>query len=367
MIALGLILGGASLFRSSWILYLSGLIILGGLVVFTWSELIQFRVFPIAAAGGSVLVLGFGLTAGMEWAGKKERSFIKNAFAKYVPEEVVHQLLQKPELLRLGGEERVITALFSDLASFTTISEKMSPSELVHLLNEYLTEMTGIVLDEGGIVDKYEGDAIMAEFGAPIYIPDHADRAVRAGIRMQKRLKELRRDWLEKGLPEMCCRVGINTGPMVVGNMGSDQVFDYTVIGDAVNLASRLEGANKRYNTYLMISEYTLADITPGLFRTRALDIIRVKGKTEPVKVYEVIGETTEALEPDQETYFLTYDKAFAAYLSRDFENARTGFETALSLRPGDPASMDMLDRIKALDAEELPDDWDGSIALTSK
>lgn len=367
LIASGLILGLASLMRSSWVLYTSGLLILGGLITLTWSEIQGFRFFPVASAGGSVLVLGFGLTAGLEWAGKKERSFIRNAFAKYVPEKVVHQLLRNPELLRLGGEERVITALFSDLAGFTTISEKMSPSELVNLLNEYLTEMTGIVLDEGGIVDKYEGDAIMAEFGAPIHLPDHADRAVRAGIRMQRRLKELRRHWLEKGLPEMRCRVGINTGPMVVGNMGSGQVFDYTVIGDAVNLASRLEGANKRYNTYLMISENTLVQLTPGLFRTRLLDVIRVQGKTEPVRVYEVIGEAGESLAPDLEAYITTYEKAFGAYLVKDFEQAKSGFESALTLRPEDPACRDMLERIRAQDPNNLPEDWDGSIALNTK
>ena len=181
-----------------------------------------------------------------------------------MPEKVVDTLLGSPEMLKLGGEERVMSVLFSDLAGFTTLSEKMTPTQLVHLLNHYLTEMTDIVLAEGGIIDKYEGDAIMAEFGAPLPLPDHADRAVRTGLKMQRRLKELREIWKGQGLPELRCRVGINTGAMIVGNMGSNQVFDYTVIGDSVNLASRLEGANKRYNTYLMISEFTLDCLTPG-------------------------------------------------------------------------------------------------------
>jgi len=363
----GLVLGGASLLRSSWFLYAGTAVLLAGLGALTWHELLHFRLFPIAAAGGSVFILGVGLTAGLELAGRRESSFIRNALSKYVPETVVHQLLEKPELLRLGGEERVITALFSDLANFTTISEGMPASELVRLLNEYLTEMTDIVLEEGGIVDKYEGDALMAEFGAPIFVEDHADRAVRTGLRMQKRLEELRRGWLKRGLPEMRCRVGINTGPMVVGNMGSEQVFDYTAIGDAVNLASRLEGANKLYNTRLMISEHTLKSLSTGLFRTRLLDIVRVKGKTQPVRVYEVVGEARDRLSPDHEDYIRLYEEAFAAYLAMDFSAARPGFQRALERMPGDPAASLLLERIRELEGRELPRDWDGSVALTSK
>jgi adenylate cyclase len=360
MAGLGVLLGGAASFRASWVLYLTGAVILGGLVLFTWSELTRFRLFPLASVGGSVFAVVFGMIAGIEWGVTRERSFIKNAFAKYVPEKVVHQLLLKPELLRLGGEERVITVLFSDVAGFTTISERMSPTELVHLLNEYLTEMTRIVLDEGGIVDKFEGDAVMAEFGAPLELPDHADRAVRAGLRMQRRLLALRREWREQGLPELHCRVGINTGSMVVGNMGSDQVFDYTVMGDAVNLASRLEGANKRYDTHLMISEFTLEALTPDVFRTRILDVLRVKGKSEAVRVYEVLGETRESLDPETEAYAGAYQAAFEAYLVRDFG-------AALALRPEDPASRDMLERMEGSDPAALPEGWDGSVALTSK
>src|SRR4030095_7680896 len=139
--------------------------------------------------------------------------------------------------------ERILSVLFADVENFTTIAESMSASELVSLLNEYLTEMTAIILAHGGIIDKYEGDAIMAEFGVPLALSNHAELAVRAGLQMQRRLCELRQIWDKRGLPALQCRIGINTGPMIVGNMGSHQVFDYTVIGDAVNLASRLESA----------------------------------------------------------------------------------------------------------------------------
>lgn len=365
--AMGIIMGGAAVFRSSWVLYVTGAALVSMLVALTWFELAGFRLFPLVSVAGSVLVIGFGMVIGIEWGVSRERSFIKNAFSKYVPEKVVQQLLVKPELLALGGEERVMTALFSDLAGFTSISEGMSPTDLVYLLNEYLTEMTRIILDEGGIVDKFEGDAVMAEFGAPLPLPGHADCAVRAGLMMQRRLKELRVEWRERGLPEMRCRVGINTGPMVVGNMGSDQVFDYTVIGDAVNLASRLEGANKRYGTYLMISEFTCEELTPGAFRTRLLDVIRVKGKTEAVRVYEVLEEASEPLEPEQEAYVKAYKEGFDAYLARDFNTARNSFEKALTIRPDDPASLDLIKRMEGLDPASLPEKWDGSIALTSK
>ena len=260
-----------------------------------------------------------------------------------------------------------MTVLFSDLADFTRISESTPPAQLVNHLMDYLTEMTDIVLENGGIIDKYEGDAIMAEFGAFVSMPDHADRAVRAGLRMQKRLKELREIWGEKDLPALKCRIGINTGAMIVKNIRSKQVFDYTVLGDSVNLASRLEAANKRYNTNLMISEFTLRTLTPGAFRTRVLDVITVKGKSKSVKVFEVYGETSEPVDPDDELYYDAYRRAFDLYLSRDFEAAGEVFRKALDLRPGDAASLQMIGRMEGLRADELPPDWDGSIALLTK
>lgn len=185
---------------------------------------------------------------------QKEAKMIKGAFAHYVPAKVVESLIDNPNLLQLGGEEREMSVLFSDVAGFTTISENLTPHELVNLLNEYLTAMTDLVLMNDGIIDKYEGDAIMAEWGAPIPFHDHAYKSVHTAILMQRKLKELRPMWKERGLPDVTARVGINTGKMVVGNMGSRDVFDYTVMGDAVNLASRLEGANKPYKTDIMIS-----------------------------------------------------------------------------------------------------------------
>ncbi|MFC1839798.1 adenylate/guanylate cyclase domain-containing protein [Thermodesulfobacteriota bacterium] len=367
IIIIGVLLSVSALSKRSWPLYSTGVIILGNIIVITSIQFIRFNLFPVATISGSFLFIFFTLNIGIEIAVSKERNFIKNTFSRYVPQKVVNHLLENPALLKLGGEERIITVFFSDIADFTTISEKMNPSDLVNLLNEYLTEMTNIVLEEGGIIDKYQGDAIMAEFGVPFYVPNHADMAVKAGLRMQQRLKEMHQEWKEKGLPMLSCRVGINTGPMIIGNIGSKGIFDYTVIGDEVNLASRLEGANKRYNTLIMISESTYEYLTPKMFKTRILDVIRVKGKSKAVKVFEVYGETSETMDPNQDLYYQTYHKAFEDYLSRNFILAREKFLETLSIRSEDIASKEMLHRIDAIKSSELPNDWDGSIALKSK
>ncbi len=184
----------------------------------------------------------------------QEKKMIQGAFSHYVPEKVVHEILENPDKLQLGGEERVVSVLFSDVAGFTSISEKLSPAELVHLLNDYLTEMTELILANNGIIDKYEGDAIMAEFGVPVHYDDHPIMACKAALEMQTKLKVLRTRWEKEGKPHITARIGINTGEVIVGNMGSKNVFDYTVMGDHVNLGARLESANKFFGTDIMIS-----------------------------------------------------------------------------------------------------------------
>jgi len=364
---IGVLVGLAAMVQSSMVLYATGAIIFVGLLALTGIEWVHFTLFPLVSVLNSFLVIFFGIVVGLEVAIAKDQAFIRNAFTKYVSEKVVNELLQHPELLQLGGEERVVSLLFSDIENFTTLSERLSPPELVSLLNDYLTEMTAIVLEQGGIIDKYIGDGIMAEFGAPIPIPHHADQAVRTALHMQRRLEELRPKWRQQSLPELRCRVGINTGPMVVGNIGSEQVFNYTVIGDAVNLASRLEGANKYYQTLVMISEFTYDCLTPHLFRTRLLDAVRVKGRSQPVKVYEVYGESTDAISPEELQYYHAYQEACAAYLERRFDVARAQFEAALAIRPKDTAACVMLGRMADLDPAALPDDWDGVMTFETK
>lgn len=356
----------AALPKSSWYLYGCGGILLLALIGWTWHDFIHFRLFPLFSVMSSTLFLFVGFIGGLQVFISREQQFIQSAFAKYVPEKVVKQLMERPELLQKSGEERFLTVLFSDLENFTAISEKMTPTTLVSLLNEYLTDMTNIILEEGGIIDKYHGDAIMAEFGAPLPMDHHEDHAVMAGLKMQSRLAQLRESWAAKGYPQLYNRIGINSGLMVVGNMGSQSVFDYTVIGDSVNLASRLEGANKKYGTYFMISEFTYERLTPGTFRTRILDVIKVMGKSEAVKVYEVYGLASDVLPSDRLHYYQTYAEGFESFLLKRFEDARKQFHKALSIQPQDPAATGMMERIDNLPSP-LPKNWDGSISLDSK
>ena len=364
---LSLLLGISALPQSSWFLYIVGSLLLTGTIALSWYEFVNLRLVPTVSIAGSFFFIFFGLVAGLQVVAAKQQYFIRRAFSKYVPEKVVNELLLHPEMLKLGGEERVVSILFADVEDFTAIAESMSPSELVSLLNEYLSEMTAIILAQGGIIDKFEGDAIMAEFGAPLALPDHADRAVRAGLMMLRRLCELRQQWAHRGLPLLHCRVGINTGMAIIGNMGSQQVFDYTVLGDAVNLASRLEGINKLYRTNLMISEFTYNQLSPHLFRVRVVDLVQVKGKSQAVKIFEVYGEATDEVAPQDVWYYEAYGEAFAAYLSRDFVSATDQFARALSIRPDDPASHAIVARMQGLNPHDLPETWDGSITLTTK
>ncbi len=363
----GLMIVLSMLPRASWVLYSTGILLVLGLTGFTWHQLLHFTLFPLVTVAGSVLFLFVSSIMTLQVMTSRQQAFIRGAFAKYLPDSVVEELLTHPDKLSLGGEEREISILFSDLQNFTTISEQLSPQELVKLLNEYLSEMTAIILNEGGIIDKYLGDAIMAEFGAPLPVADHADRAVSAALNMQRRLEELQQNWAERNLPELKCRIGIHTGPVIIGNMGSDRVFDYTVIGDTANLASRLEGANKLYNTFLMISESTYHALTPDRFLTRLLDVIAVKGKSKAVKVFEVYGETTDPAMSKEQPYYKTYQAGFEAYLNRNLTLALERFALALQLRPNDPASRWLISRIAALNLDELSSDWDGSVKLTSK
>ena len=366
-IALAGVLIVSSLPKKELIFYITAVFLFGFILWWPWHQIKSHSMFPVASVGGWLTVLFAGLLATKQVLGGKDKRFIQQAFSRYVPSKVVNQIIAYPESLKLGGEMRVASVLFSDIAGFTTVSEKMSPGKLVSLLNEYLTEMTNIVFAQGGIIDKYHGDAIMAEFGVPLYVDDHADRAVMTGLLMQSRLIELRKIWADRGLPELKCRVGINSGSMIVGNMGSNQAFDYTVIGDSVNLSSRLEGANKLYGTHLMVSEFTHEMLTPNRFRTRALDVIKVKGKMQPVKVYEVYGEVEKDTDSGKEGYYKKYEIGFEAYLKREFSCALENFKEAQSIIPDDPAVHEMIRRINSIDADNLPDDWDGSIALTEK
>jgi len=219
----------------------------------------------------------------------RQRRFIRRAFGQYLSPLVIEQIVKDPKRLELGGERRELSIFFSDLQGFTSISERLDPAKLTGLLNEFLSEMTEIILDEGGTLDKYEGDAIIAFWNAPLDQPDHALRACRAALRCQQVLVERREYFQEQAGAPLFMRVGINTGPVVVGNLGSKSRFDYTVLGDAANLASRLEGANKVFGTGLMVSEATWEQVKEHL-SGRELGSIKVVGRANAVRVFEPLG-----------------------------------------------------------------------------
>ncbi len=219
--------------------------------------------------------------------GERYKRELKMLFSKYVSPQVLHTMLDNPSSVSLGGEEREITVLFSDIRGFTTLSEAVTPKELVRILNKYFTAMTGEVLRHGGVLDKYIGDAIMAFWGAPLSDAHQADHAVRAAQGMLVRLRVLNEELRAAGDPEIHIGVGIYTGPAVVGNMGSDLRFDYTAMGDTVNIASRLEGLNKEYKTEIIIGESTKEKLRDKV-QFRSLGAVKVKGRNEPVLIYAV-------------------------------------------------------------------------------
>jgi adenylate cyclase len=298
---------------------------------------------------------------------RKQRVLIKSMFTQYVNPSVVDELLANPEKLRLGGERKELTVFFSDIESFTTISEQMPPEALVAILNEYLSVMTTIIFTHGGTLDKYEGDAIVAFWGAPIPQEDHALRACRAALEMQRIMDVLRERWEREGKPALKIRVGINTGEVIVGNMGGMGRFDYTVIGDSVNLGARLESANKQYKSGILVSEHTYRRIAGRVF-ARELDLLRVAGKTEPIRVYEllaVMGEETIPAAVLAMTEHFT--EGLVAYRRREFEKAITLFNRALAAVPQDYPSRLYIERSTRYLASPPAADWDGVFNLESK
>ncbi len=295
----------------------------------------------------------------------RKRAFIHDAFSHYLAPEVVDELARHPEQLRLGGEEKELTAMFSDIAGFTSFSEAMSAEELVAFLNQYLSAMSDIILEHGGTVDKYEGDAIIAFFGAPLPMADHALRAVRVALAQQAMLKTMRARWAEQGYPEVRTRIGINTGPMVVGNVGTESHFNYTIMGDNVNLASRLEGVNKAYGTDVLVSGATAAQVRDAI-ETRLVDRVLVVGKRVPVDLHEPLGEKG-AVDAALLAWMRDYEAACEAMRARQFGDARRAFESLLQARPDDGPAQTMLKRCRRYEKSPPPEDWDGAHRLSSK
>lgn len=290
---------------------------------------------------------------------------IRSAMSRYMAKEVVDRLLDQKSM-SLGGESIEATVLFSDIRSFTSLAEGMSAKNVVDLLNEYFTDMVEVIFKRDGVLDKYIGDAIMAVFGAPVKSGRHADDAVLTGIEMQRALRELNIRRAERGQAPIDIGIGLATGEVLSGSIGSEKRLEFTVIGDSVNLASRLEGANKYYGTSVLLTEVT-AGLLKDDYVLRPLDHIRVKGRQGPVEVFEALDHLVE-VEGDQLLRMLDiYRSAKADYRARRWQDALTGFEAALVARPNDGPSKVYLNRCRYYLEQPPPDDWDGIWQIAEK
>jgi adenylate cyclase len=329
-------------------------------LAFTRAGLWVNMLFPL----GAVAISQSAITLFKYLTEARQKRLIRRAFQYYLHPTVVDQIAENPQLLQLGGESRELTVLFSDIRSFSTIAESLSPEALVQLLNEYLTIMTRVVFHHNGLLDKYLGDGIMAVYGAPLSDPDHAFRACCSALDMMAELKALQARWASQGLPFLNIGIGINTALMVVGNMGSELRFDYTVMGDGVNLASRLEGANKEYGTNIIVSESTWEQVRERL-ATRELDVIRVQGKAQPTRIFEVLGGLP--LPPERAAIGRLFEAALRAYRAQHWQAAIENFQQVLAVAPDDPPSQLYIQRCKTFMAALPPPDWDGVYTMQTK
>ncbi len=317
-------------------------------------------VFPMLAIG---LTYG-GVSVQHFVAEERAKRQTRNALERYVPPAVARLVSNKPELLALGGETRELTVMFLDIRGFTTISERMRerPQELVALLNTFLDAMTVVIFDHGGTLDKYIGDEIMAFWGAPLPQADHAARACRCAVALLARLEELNGDFVKRGWPTLDIGIGINSGTMVVGNMGSSLRLSYSVVGDNVNLAARLEGLNKKYGTRIIASAATIesADVV-----VREVDVVRVKGKDQAVHVFEIVADKSD--EHQWTALLQPFRLGLDHYRAQRWKEAAACFREVLAAKPGDAPAQLYLERIAALENNPPPADWDGVTVMDTK
>ena len=299
----------------------------------------------------SLMYVGMGM---LSYFVERRRAWqIKTTFSKYVAKDVVEQMIANPDLVRLGGERRELTLLFSDLAGFTSMSEKLPPEAVARVINLYLTEVTRLIIASGGTVDKFIGDAVMAFWGAPLDDPHHASHGVETAIAMQRAMDRLQPQFAALGAGVVALRIGVHSGPAIVGNMGSEERFDYTALGDTVNLAARLEGVNKTYGTRILLSAASAAAFTNPC-SLRPVDRVRVKGKELPVDIFTPC---------DDANLIALTERAMAAYRAGDWSGARSAWQRLCADYPDDTLAPVFLGRIDAF-ARDVPPAWDGSVAL---
>ena len=312
-------------------------------------------VYPIFV----LMIVYSSLTVFHYFTEERRRKEIKSAFSYYVSDSVIDEMLSNPDQLKLGGEEKEISVLFCDLVGFTSYAEFYTPNAMIAILGEYFSEMTEQVFAHEGLLKEYVGDELMAIFGAPLEQKDHPKRACLAALAMRDRLQEMRQVWLDMDRPALEARIGVNTGAMLVGNVGSKYRFSYGALGDPVNLGSRLEGLNKIYGTDILIGEDT-AQLVKDLFLVREIDFVRVKGKTKPVRVYELLGNSDMPLSPEKEEAFQVYAAGLEAYRSRHWEDAIDLFEKGKNLYTGDKTFDVMSQRSRFCQKTPPGDEWDG-------
>src|SRR6266851_5426089 len=333
------------------------------IIALVFAALASLAARMLAPGGAAVAYVGMvAIVAYRLVVTDKGERLLRNSFALYLAPQVIDKMLASKKLPVLGGETRDVTVFFSDLAGFASISEKMTPAELVAFMNEYLSAMTDIIESRGGYVDKYIGDSIVAVFGAPADDSDHASNAARAALGCRARLDELNRDSAAFKGYDVAHRMGLNSGAALVGNIGSRRRFNYSVMSDAVNVASRLEGANKYYRTTIAASEMTVA-LTGSTFTWRELDAIRVKGRATPVKIYELLAEAGEET-PQQAAAATAYAQGLAYWRSREFDSAAKCFERVADV---DRPSALFLGRANAFASLPPGPDWEPVTTLDAK
>ena len=307
----------------------------------------------------NVSVLGLFVETYTSLVKSQQARFLKSAFGTYLSEKLLDVIIKDPSRLKLGGEKKEVTVLFSDIRGFTSLSEKLKPEVLVELLNHYLTPMTEIILKNEGTLDKYIGDAIMALWNAPLDVEDHPKKALYTGYQMLTKLKEINQFFMKKYGFRLNIGIGINTGDVVVGNMGSEKRFDYTAIGDTVNLASRLEGLNKIYQTNLLFSEFTYEKVNFNELPFIAVDVdfVRVKGKEQPVKIFTILEKSEESEKMKE-----IYESALKDYREGNFAEAMKKFNLIKSF----PPACTMLKRCEEL-LKAPPEKWDGVFTAKTK
>lgn len=326
--------------------------------------MINFQVFlkgynlPVLFPITSILLTSIASEAYRNLVVERSSKYLKRALSSYVSPQVMSEILRNPDVLKLGGERREITVMFSDIRGFTSLSENLEPEALVSLLNSYLGPMTKIIMEGGGTLDKYIGDAIMAIWNAPVLQEGHPDMACEVAIKMLNELKRLHTEWEKMGLPKLDIGIGMNTGEAVVGNMGADVRFDYTAIGDTVNLASRFEGLNKIYGTNIIVSEFTKRKIKDNKFNFRILDLVRVKGREKPVVLYELRLEDDGLAE--------LFEKAYNPYREGDFKSAFNLFVKIHEKYPQDIPTKIHLERCREL-IKSPPREWSGVFEALTK